>query len=302
MIINRYFRKTKEWLTSNALEITVCVMFIVLMILFFASRIFIIIQSGQAGVYYRLFNGGTVTDYYFGEGIHVIPPWNKVYIYDVRLQEESRLLTVLTKDGLTVEAEVSFRYSPNVHTLGILHKFIGPDYAKKVVTPEVEADSRNIISSYDLEQLYDTDRRVIQQMISDSVLTDINNQVILDTLLREDGRDKTYILFQDIFIKNISLPKKVAEGIEDKIVAEQELLTYTYILETERREAERKRIEAVGIDSFQSISRISILKWRGLEVTRALGESPNTKLVIMGTDESLPIILNGEVTENDTNK
>lgn len=230
--------------------------------------------------------------------MNIIWPWNYMYVYDVRLREESRILTVLTKDGLMVETEISVRFSPNVENLGILHKYIGPRYAEKVVIPEVEARTRNIISSYDLEGLYSTDRREIQLIVSDSVLRQINDQVIIDTLLLDEGKANTYIIFENLFLKNIRLPGQVSDRIEKKIVAEQEYLTYEYILKSAQQEATRKRIEAGGIDTFQTISNIPILKWRGLEVTEKLSQSPNSKLILLGTDESLPIILNGDVPDS----
>lgn len=288
------------WIKRRMLMATVIFMVILLIGLFFAPRIFITIYPGQAGVLFRTFGKGTVIDKHFEEGLNLILPWNRMYIYNVRLQEKHRTLSVLTKDGLMVETEVSIRFSPNISTLGILHKHIGPNYASKVVLPEVESRTRNIISSFDLEELYSTDRRLIQQTISDSVLSDINDQVIIDTLLTKNGKASTYIIFENLFIKNIKLPDQVAERIEKKIVAEQEFLTYEYILQSEQKEATRKRIEAGGIDSFQIVSKIPILKWRGLEVTEQLSKSPNSKLILLGTDENLPIILNGEVPPVDS--
>lgn len=276
----------------------VTLMVFILIILFFAPNIFITIYPGHAGVLFKRLGDGTVTDKYYTEGLNIIFPWDKMYIYDIRLQEQSRTLNVLTKDGLMVETEVSVRFSPLIETLGVLHKHIGPDYADKVVFPEVEARTRDVISSYDVEELYMTDRKLIQQILSDSILKDINDQVIIDTLLTEEGKARNYIIFEDLFLKSIVLPEQVGSTIEKKVVAEQEFLTYQYILQAEQQEVIRKRIEAQGIDTFQTISNIPILKWKGLEVTEQLARSPNAKLVIMGTDQNLPILLNGEVPDS----
>ena len=279
------------------LSITVVTMVLLLILLFFAPRIVITINSGQAGVLFKRFGHGTVTDRYYTEGINLVFPWDVMHIYDVRIQEKTLKMDVLTQDGLMVEAVVSVRYSANVNTLGVLHKFIGPDYAEKVVLPEVEAETRNVISQYDLEQLYTEDRRVIQQIITTLILDEINEQVIVDPLLGASSKDKTYIIFQDLFLENIKLPELVSQTIEQKVEAEHKFLTYKYLLQSEEREAIRKKIEARGIDSFEAISGISILKWRGLQATEKLSESENAKIILMGTDENLPIILNGEVPD-----
>lgn len=280
------------------LGLLIIIMALLLVVFYFAPQMFITVYPGEMGVLFRRLGDGTELKEKYGEGLVVIWPWDILYIYDIRLQEHSRTLEVLTKDGLRVETDVSIRFSPNIHTIGVLHKFIGPDYAETVVIPEIEAKTRNIISSFDLEGLYTTDRAHIQKMISDSALKGINNQIILDTILVKDGKAENYIIFEDLFLKKIRLPDQVAGQIENKIIAEQKFLTYEYTLKTEEREATRKIIEAKGIDSFQIVSKVPILKWRGLDVTEKLAHSPNSKLILMGTDENLPILLNGEVPDS----
>ena len=295
-----WIKRAKAWIRRQLLLLMVLLMTLMLIAVFFAPKVIITIYPGQAGVMFRRFGGGTVTSKHYTEGINIIPPWDILYIYDVRLQEETRRFSVLTKDGLMVKVTVSIRFSPNINTIGVLHKHIGPDYIPKVVLPEVEAKTKNVISTYDLEELYTTDREFIQTELSDSILQHINDQLIVEPLLPEDGKAETYVIFEDLFIRDIRLPMPVAETIEEKIVAEQKFLTYDYIIKREEEEAKRKKIEALGIDSFQLISNIPILKWRGLEVTEKLARSPNAKIVIMGTDEELPIILNGEVPDAPT--
>jgi len=91
----------------------------------------------------------------------------------------------------------------------------------------------------------------------------------------------------------LELPAAVSKGIEAKLLAEQASLSYVFKLETEEQERKRKVIEAEGIKSFESISGVSMLKWRGLDVTSDLARSENSKIIIMGTSEnSLPLLLN----------
>ncbi len=291
-------KKVKEWLRRRLLIFMIIFMTLLLIAVFFAPKVLIVVYPGEAGVLFKRFGEGTVTDKHYKEGLHIVAPWDIMYIYDVRLQEKSEYFSVLTKDGLMVETAVSMRYSPNVKTLGIMHKYIGPDYFEKVVLPEVKAQTKNAISSYDLEGLYTTDRVEIQDSLSKSVLHGLNKQILVDPYLASGEKGEEYIIFEDLFITNIRLPTQVAKTIEEKIIAEQQYLTYDYILKRERQEAIRKQIEAAGIESFNKISKISILQWRGLEATEKLAQSPNTKLVVLGTDKDLPIILNGEVDKS----
>ncbi len=403
-------KKTKGKLRERLLVLMIIFMTVLLIAIYFAPKIFIIIQPGQAGVIFKRLGKGTDTERHYNEGLNIIFPWNKMYIYNVRLQEESQKISVLTKDGLMVQMTVSVRFSANIKTVALLHKYIGPDYVEKVVLPEVKAKTKNVISDYDLEELYTENRDNIQKKLSYQVLEGLNEQILIEdnhkdsTLLQRMGltgtglssrqfdsiayenklrsrvtelllagvnqplseddsiivkrrqqffsnlhdstilqvsgkilndnadlkqvmgdslynrvmptvkkdilidslidvnKEEQYIIFGDLFITDIQLPDEVANIIEDKIVAEQQYRTYKYKLDIERSEAERKRIEALGIQAFDSLSGISILKWRGLEVTEKLAKSPNTKLVIMGTDESLPIILNGEVADTTRNR
>ncbi len=300
--MNSKLRKAKKWTTERLLLLMIMLMTFLLIAIFFAPKVFIIIYPGEAGVLFRRLGKGTVTEKYYQEGLNIIPPWDIMYIYDIRLQEESGRFSVLTKDGLTVQTTVSIRFSPNIKTLGVMHKYIGPNYVQKVILPEVKAETKNVISSYDLEGLYTTDREQIQYELSDSILRGLNKQILLDSLLKDGDKEEEYIIFEDLFITDIQLPMQVEETIEKKIIAEQEYLTYDYILKREEKEAVRKQIEAAGIDSFQTTANISILKWRGLEATEKLARSPNTKLVILGTDENLPVILNGEVSNSESNQ
>jgi prohibitin 2 len=295
------------------LEIIVTVMVLLVIGLALAPSVLQIVRSGEAGVLYRTLTDGTQTEReaIYGEGLHIILPWDKFYIYDVRIQEKNTIIHVLTKDGLSVDVEISVRFHPNVTTLGLLHKYIGPDYVEKVISPEVEATVRDVIGMQDVDALYSEKRTEIQQEISDRCLKAINdlNSVSNYEVAEPDStsvdfehsRTAEYIIFEDLFIRDIMLPKMVSKKIEEKIMAEQELKRYEYLLASETEEQKRKLIEAKGIRFFEDSSGISILKWRGLQATEALSNSPNSKLILIGTDENLPIILNGETSDRAPN-
>ncbi|TAL46866.1 MAG: prohibitin family protein, partial [Methylovulum sp.] len=116
-----------------------------LLLMYFQPLIFITIKSGEEGVLYRRFAGGTVTDQTYKEGFHIVYPWNKMTIYNIRVQQKSFSFFVLTAEGLKIELLLSVRYYPRRDALGILHQQIGPDYVEKIVFPEVENTLRVLV-------------------------------------------------------------------------------------------------------------------------------------------------------------
>lgn len=295
-------RRLKQMIRKRLLGIIIFFMVLALIALAIAPNVLKVVESGEAGVLYRTLGNGTVTEQgaTFQEGVHLMYPWNKLYIYNVRIQERNCLIEVITKDGLTIKAEISIRFHPNLNTLGLLHKYLGPDYVNNVILPEIAATTRDVIGLYDIDSLYSDKRVEIQRRISDIALSEINKQNTLNNnepppnLDFAPGGIQKYILFEDLFIKNIILPDTVKVAIERKIVSQQEYLRYQYLLAAETQEKERKLIEARGIKLFEDSAGISILKWRGLQATEKLAVSPNSKIILVGTDEKLPVILNGE--------
>lgn len=299
-------KSIKKVLRKRLLGILVFLMVLTLLSLAIAPSVLKIVGAGEAGVLFKTLKGGTETEPHstYGEGIHFIFPWDSFFLYDVRIQEKNTVIDVITKDGLTLQVEISVRFHPNVSTLGLLHKYVGPDYVEKVIAPEIEATTRDMIGLQDLDSLYSDKRAEIQRKISAIALDAINNQYALnnnetsqDSVNSEDferGRIQEYIIFEDLFIKNISIPAAVRAKIEQKIIAEQELRRYEYLIASEEKEKERRLIEARGIKLFEDSASISILKWRSIMATEELAKSPNSKIILIGTDESLPIILNGD--------
>jgi regulator of protease activity HflC (stomatin/prohibitin superfamily) len=246
-------------------------------VLYFWRSIFISIDSGQAGVRWNRFTG-TVPDRVYGEGMAMIFPWDKMYLYPVRLQSETDSLTMLTEDGLTIEMIVTTRFYPNVRNLALLHRRIGPDYRDKIVFPEVVSSVRRTIGNRTPEEIYSENEFLLQREIFATARGEI---------------DPRYIVLDEVLIQKLTLPAKLQEAIRDKLAMEQAALAYTYRLNAERSEAARKQIEAQGIADFERVSGVPVLRWRGLSVTEELAKSPNSKLIVVPTgSESLPIILN----------
>ena len=261
-------------------SITLVVLFL---LAFFWNRIFVLIESGHAGVIFRPLTGGTDVDRTYNEGLRIVAPWNRMVIYDARVQQVGDEFRVLSTDGLEFSVEVSIRYRPMRDSLGLLHKNIGVDYVEKIIKPEIQSQFRFILGQYHPEEIY-TSKGFILQIVKQGGLAQLNDR---------------YILLDDLLLKAIRLPPAVAESIESKLRAQQLALEFDYRLESETKEAQRKKIEAEGIRAFQEIITSggiteSYLRFRGIQATLELAKSPNSKVIVIGAGrDGMPLILDG---------
>lgn len=260
----------------------VALLLALLLATFFWPRIFITVHAGEAGVLYRRFLGGTVVDRVYGEGFHVIFPWDIMTIYTVRYQAASHGIEVLTNKGLKVGVTLSIRYRPEREVLGVLHQMVGPGYVKAIVIPEVEAVLREVLGQYDAEELYTTKNGVVNRVVNES--------------LEQVGQ--RFVRIDDVVITAVDLPPRIRAAIEAKLEEQQLAEAYQFKLSRERREAERKGIEAAGIRAYNTTVEASlsekVLRWKGIEATRELAASPNAKMIVIGGGkDGLPVILDG---------
>jgi len=248
------------------------------------DSIVITIFSGETGVYFkRFFNDGTVISKNYEEGVHFILPWNKMYIYDVRIQELKQNVEVLSQNGLTINVRVSVRYSLLKEEVPMLHQKVGEHYREKVIIPSTISSVREVIGKYLPEQLYTTSRHISQ------------DEILVGTI-EETGR--LPIIYSDIIIEEIRLPDMINRAIESKLKHQQEYLEYQYKIMKAEEEKKRKIIEASGIKIYQQIISESLseklLKWQGIEATKEIATSQNSKVIIIGGKNGLPVILNTE--------
>ncbi len=255
---------------------------ILIFVVYFHSLIFITIKAGEAGVLYRRFAGGTVTDRIYDEGFHFVLPWNTMAIYNTRVQEKSYSLSVLTDEGLKIKLSVSIRYYPERDAVGVLHQKVGPDYLQKVVIPEVDYTLRVSVGKMNVNEVYTSTGQSLHEII-DKAVSEI---------------EKNYVVVQDVIVRQVELPEQVQAAIEAKIEQKQLSEAYKFRLTRETQEAKRKEIEAEGIYNYnikvQESLTEDILKWKGIQATQALAESNNSKIVVIGNGgNQLPIILGG---------
>lgn len=269
------------WLRKHRLKAEIFLFISLCLFIYFWKSIVITVYSGEAGVLYMRFYGGTVTDKTYAEGVHFILPWDKMYVYDIRVQHASHTFNVITVDGLFVEVTVSIRYHPHPESLGLLHQQLGPDYLEKIILPEIQSVLRIIIGQLHAEDIFSSQKDFLDVALQESLL-----QV-----------SEKYVKLDDLLITNVVLPPVIKKAIERKLERKQHALEYVYLLLESELEAKRKKIEAQGIRDFQDIVSEGIseqlLKWRGIEATLELAKSNNAKIVIIGNNENgLPLIFN----------
>lgn len=258
------------------------ILILVIALLIFMSKATVIIGSGEAGVLYRTFDEGVVTNEPpLGEGFHFVAPWNKVIIYEVRQMELAENMQVLSSNGLEIKLDATAWFQPEYANLGFLHKTRGDKYVDRVIKPALRSATRSVVGRYTPEQLYSSKRDAIQDEIFQETKKILGSQ---------------YVQLNEVLVRDVTLPITIKEAIERKLKQEQESLEYEFRLEKAQKEAQRQLIDAEGKAAANIILSNSltdkILKEKGIEATLELAKSPNAKVVVVGSGkEGLPLIL-----------
>jgi regulator of protease activity HflC (stomatin/prohibitin superfamily) len=239
------------------------------------------IESGHVGVYYSTFFGGTNTQRVYGEGVHLVAPWDSMIQYDRRVQSKPYHIDALAKGGLTVSVDMTAVYYINRDEAGTLHKMIGNEYTAKLIDPAVLSSVRSVVGKFTQSELYDAD--ILQ--IQNDVLAQVN------TIFKDQP-----LTISSVLIREIQFPESVATAINNKFVAEQNVLEERYrVLQAVEQykevyvTAEATRFEQALISEGLTEA---YLRYAGIEATKELAESKNAKLVIIGDKDGLPLLLN----------
>ena len=263
-------------------KIALPAIFILIVLVIGISKSTVTIGSGEAGVLYRTFGDGVVTDEPpLGEGFHIVAPWNKVFIYEVRQQEVFEKMNVLSSNGLDIKLDASAWFQPKYSELGKLHQEKGEDYVQRVLLPTIRSAARSVVGRYTPEQLYSSKRDAIQAEIFEETKKIVDDE---------------YIQLNEILVRDVTLPPTIKDAKERKLKQEQVALEYEFRLVTAKKEAEKVTIEAQGKADANRILSASltdkILQDKGIDATLKLSESPNSKVIVVGGGESgLPLIL-----------
>ncbi|MCX7832678.1 MAG: prohibitin family protein [Ignavibacteria bacterium] len=237
---------------------------------------------------------GSVQDNVLYSGLNIINPLMTVEIIDVKTQaytmsvvreEGQRIgddaITTLTSDGLTIKLDVTVWYRINAVEAPNVLRTIGLDYTEKIVRPAIRTALRDISVRYTATDIYSTKRNDFVYEVSKNL---------------EGAFEGRSIILERVLLRNVELPEKVREAIDEKIAAEQRAQQMVYILQKEKQEAERKKVEATGIAEAQKIISNTInpqyLQWKYIETLKDVINSKNSTFIIAPYDQKLMPLLN----------
>jgi regulator of protease activity HflC (stomatin/prohibitin superfamily) len=249
---------------------------IVVVILLYASIAYV--PAGHVGVL-TLF--GRVTGDVLPEGTHLVNPFKVNTVLSTRTQELKETATVPSTEGLIMTLDTSLLFRLDKDKASEVIRTIGPNYIAIVVEPNLRSAIRAVTAAHSANALYTGAREEVAVKIQDE----------LGRILAPRG-----VIVESVLLRDVQLPSMLKTSIEAKQQAEQDALRMSFILQKEKQEAERKRIEAQGIADFQRIVAQGIssqlLEWKGIEATEKLANSNNTKIVIIGNPKNgLPLVL-----------
>jgi regulator of protease activity HflC (stomatin/prohibitin superfamily) len=265
----------------------------------------VVIPAGHVGVQVLF---GRVKPNALTEGIQFINPFVAVEEMSVRTETYTMSATstegtmrgddsiqALSSDGLLMPLDITIAFRLVGGDAPRVYRDIGADYVDKIIRPASRTAVREAIAGFTAQEAYSTKREALPQKMHD-LLTE-RMRALLEQ--REDFRGATGFIVDQVMLRKIQLPDKVKNAIEAKLEAAQQAEQMQFVLDKERQEAERKRIEAKGVSDFQTIVSQSIntnlLEWKGIEATENLSKSQNAKIVIIGSGKNgLPVILNAD--------
>lgn len=242
------------------------------------GQCFTVIPAGNVGVVDFF---GTVSQNTLKAGINFVNPLARVVKMSIKTIELKEVMDVPSKEGLTVQLEVSVLYHLNPEKAADVYKTVGEEYESVILEPQFRSVTRGVTASFEAKALYTSEREHLSKLILAEILT---------------ATEARGISVESAPLRRVGLPPGLTQSIESKLQAEQESQRMEFILTKERQEADRKRIEAQGISDFQKIvvQGISdqLLRWKGIEATEKIATSTNAKVVIIGAGkDGLPLIL-----------
>ena len=241
-------------------------------------NLFTVIPAGTVGVVDFL---GNVSDNTLKSGVNIVNPIAKIEKFSIKTQEIKEVMSVPSKEGLSVQLEISLMYKLTPDKANEVYKKIGSNYKDIILIPQFRSVVRGVTARYEAKALYTASR----EKLAGEIIADLNG------LVGPRG-----ITIEEAPLREIVWPPGLTKSIEEKLQAEQESQRMEFVLRKETQEAERKRIEAKGIKDFQTIVSEGIndqlLRWKGIEATEKLAGSQNSKIVVIGAGkDGLPLIL-----------
>lgn len=245
---------------------------------------FVVIPVGMTGVR-TLF--GKVQNKEISSGLHIINPLEHVEKMSIRTEEYTMSvshgegqrvgadqISALTNEGLPIDLDITVFYHLNENKASDVYKDLGLNYQEKIIRPEIRSTIREIIANYNAKDVYSEKRAEVSQKIQERMIKSI---------------EPRGITVEQVLLRNVTLPKKLSASISEKLQAEQESQKYDFILEKEKKEADRKRIEAEGQrDAQTTISESLTPKYLQYMYIKELKDREGTIYVPTGND-GLPL-------------
>lgn len=253
---------------------------IVVVLLILLSKSVTVVPAGHVGV--KDFFGNVEAEV-LPSGFHVVNPLLRIYPMSIRTNEITESSSVPSREGLSVNLDVSLLYSLDPVQAAMVYKTLGLRYDTVVVVPQLRSVIRGVTASYDAKALYTAERELITSKMYEE----------LKPTLAERG-----VRVEKVMLRSVQLPQILSTAIEKKLESEQQSEQMRFVLTREQQEAERKRVEAQGIADFQRIVTSGLtpafLRWKGIEATKEISKSENAKVIVIGSGaDGLPIILGG---------
>jgi regulator of protease activity HflC (stomatin/prohibitin superfamily) len=241
------------------------------------SRLLVIVPPGNIGVI-NFF--GKVSDNTLNPGIHLMNPLAKVLYFSTRLKDVKENVDATSKEGLSLNLDVSLQYKIDPQKAPIVYKNIGVDESQLLIS-RFRSTIRAIAANYPAQEIYSIKRQEIAKE--------------LDQQLTQQLPELGFVV-EETLLRNVKMPANLQTAIQEKLKAEQQSQQMKFVLEKERQEAERKRIEAQGIADSQKIISSGLnnqlLQLRAIEATQKLAESQNSKIVVVGSGQGgMPILI-----------
>ncbi len=241
------------------------------------SRLLVIVPPGNVGIVNSF---GKISDNTLDSGVHVVNPFAKVINFSTRLKDIKENIDTTSQEGLSLNLDVSLQYKLDPQKAAIVYKTIGTD-EKQLIISRFRSTVRAITANYSASAIYSIKRQEIAKKIDEELTKEIPN---------------LGFIVEQALLRNVKMPETLQTAIQEKLKAEQENEQMKFVLEKERQEAERKRIEAKGIADSQKIIAggltNQVLQLRSIEATEKIAESNNSKIVVIGSEKGgIPILI-----------
>ncbi len=264
------------------------------------------VSAGTVGII-SLF--GSVSDETLTPGLHIVNPLSKVREMSIRTENYwmshqgleganagDDSVAVRSSDGLQMPVDISVPYRLAPDAAPWVFKNLGEDYVEKLLRPALSTATRRAGSRYTAEELYSTKRDEFAEKTQEILASELTQ--LLSTSYRGKSPPENVLLISQVLVGHVGIPAVVKTAIENKLKADQEQQAMEFTIMKATKEAERKKIEAGGIQAFQEIVSKGIddrlLRWKAIDATLQLAESPNAKVIVIGGGkDGLPILLSG---------